>query len=172
MPGENVAVAYRLEALHIHRLHVAVVKPYIVGRLWLAAALAACRSLDEPEHFEAFPDDPAEVVGAAGSTPRAILEDLSRQRRSRWNQLALERSGMSVKPNQYKLAKIWLTHAIAYLDEILALGLCNQWLKLWGRESVNKSSLRDDEEKNLSSGKDRQLISLNMDMSVIQKARC
>jgi hypothetical protein len=47
-----------------------------------------------------------------------------------------------------------------YLNEVLALGLGNQGLQLGGGEGVHKTRLRDDEEQDLGSGKDRQFVGL------------
>jgi hypothetical protein len=49
---------------------------------------------------------------------------------------------------------------ITYLDEVLALGLCDKWLQLWGREGVDETGLRDDEEQHLGASKDRQFVGL------------
>ena len=52
--------------------------------------------------------------------------------------------------------------ATSYLNEILAFGLGDQRLKLWSREGVNQTGLRDDEQENLSASQDRELIGLWM----------
>lgn len=41
-----------------------------------------------------------------------------------------------------------------YLDEILALGLGDEWLELWRGECVHETGLRDDEQQDLRSGED------------------
>lgn len=51
-----------------------------------------------------------------------------------------------------------------YLDEVLALSLCDKRLKLRGGEGVDKASLGDDQEQNLRSGKDRQFVGLQESM--------
>lgn len=50
--------------------------------------------------------------------------------------------------------------ALAYLDEVLALGLGDERLQLWCREGVDKARLRDDEQQHLGAGEDRQLVGL------------
>lgn len=47
-----------------------------------------------------------------------------------------------------------------YLDQVLALGLGDQRLELGGREGVDQTGLRDDEEEDLRAGQDRQLVRL------------
>lgn len=54
----------------------------------------------------------------------------------------------------------------ASLNEILAFGLGDQRLKLWSREGVNQTGLRDDEQENLSASQDRELIGLLHDPSL------
>lgn len=49
---------------------------------------------------------------------------------------------------------------MAYLDEVLALGLGDQRLKFGGSEGVDKTGFRDDQEKNLSASQDREFIGL------------
>jgi hypothetical protein len=50
--------------------------------------------------------------------------------------------------------------ATTYLDQILALGLRNQRLKLGSSEGVHETGFGDDEEENLGPGKDREFIGL------------
>lgn len=47
-----------------------------------------------------------------------------------------------------------------YLDEVLALGFCDQGLEFGCCEGVDESCLGDDEEEHLGAGEDRELISL------------
>ncbi len=47
-----------------------------------------------------------------------------------------------------------------YLNEVLALGLGDQWLELGGGEGVDETGLGDDEEEHLSAGEDGQLVCL------------
>lgn len=49
---------------------------------------------------------------------------------------------------------------MAYLDEVLPLGLGDQWLQLRGREGVDKARLRHDQKQDLCARKDRQFVSL------------
>ena len=42
----------------------------------------------------------------------------------------------------------------AYLNQILAFGLCDEGLELGCREGVDQASLGDNEEKNLSASQD------------------
>jgi hypothetical protein len=49
----------------------------------------------------------------------------------------------------------------AYLDQILAFGLCDERLKFGCRESVNQTGLGNDEEENLSASQDGQFVCLN-----------
>lgn len=44
---------------------------------------------------------------------------------------------------------------IAYLNQILALGLGNERLQLGGREGINQARLGDDQQEDLSSCQDR-----------------
>ena len=48
----------------------------------------------------------------------------------------------------------------AYLNQVLALGLGDQWLKLGSGEGVDQTSLRDDQQEHLSAGEDGQFIGL------------
>jgi hypothetical protein len=50
----------------------------------------------------------------------------------------------------------------AYLDQILALGLGDERLKLGSCEGVDQTCLGDDEEENLSTSQDRQFVCLAM----------
>jgi hypothetical protein len=50
-----------------------------------------------------------------------------------------------------------------YLNEILALGLCDEGLQLGRGEGVNQASFGDDEQQNLGAGEDRKLVSLVRD---------
>jgi hypothetical protein len=50
----------------------------------------------------------------------------------------------------------------AHLDEVLALGLGDERLQLGRRERVDEARLGDDEKQHLGSGKDGQLIGLDM----------
>lgn len=43
---------------------------------------------------------------------------------------------------------------IMYLNQVLAFGLCDKWLKLGGGEGVDKTGFRDDQQKNLCAGED------------------
>jgi hypothetical protein len=47
-----------------------------------------------------------------------------------------------------------------YLDQILPLGLGHERLELGGGEGVDQTRLGDDEEEDLRSGEDRQLVCL------------
>lgn len=47
-----------------------------------------------------------------------------------------------------------------YLDQVLALGLGDQRLQLGCRKGVHESSLRDDKQKDLSAGENRELVGL------------
>ena len=49
-----------------------------------------------------------------------------------------------------------------YLNQILAFGLRDKWLKLGCREGVHQTRLRNDEEKDLSARQDRQFVCLMM----------
>ena len=49
---------------------------------------------------------------------------------------------------------------MAYLNQVLALGLGDQRLEFGGSEGVDKAGFRNDQEKNLSASQDRELISL------------
>jgi hypothetical protein len=51
---------------------------------------------------------------------------------------------------------------VAYLDEVLALGLCDEWLQLWGCEGVDETGLRDNEEQYLSTSENGQFIGLEI----------
>lgn len=51
----------------------------------------------------------------------------------------------------------------AGLDEVLALGIRDEWLQLWGRKGIHVASLRGNEEKNLSAGQGGELVSLSGD---------
>lgn len=46
------------------------------------------------------------------------------------------------------------------LDQVLALGLGNKWLKLGGSEGVDKAGLRHDQQQDLGAGEDGQFIGL------------
>ena len=48
----------------------------------------------------------------------------------------------------------------SYLDEILAFGLSDEGLELRSGESVDESSLGDDEEEDLSASEDGQFVGL------------
>jgi hypothetical protein len=43
---------------------------------------------------------------------------------------------------------------MAYLNQVLALGLGNQRLKFWGSKGVDKAGFGDDQEENLSASQD------------------
>jgi hypothetical protein len=47
-----------------------------------------------------------------------------------------------------------------YLDQVLALGLGHQRLKLGSSEGVDETSFRDDEQEDLSTSEDRQFVGL------------
>lgn len=49
---------------------------------------------------------------------------------------------------------------LAYLDEVLTLGFGDKGLKLRGSKCIDETSLGDDQEENLSSSEDGQLVSL------------
>jgi hypothetical protein len=55
---------------------------------------------------------------------------------------------------------------MAYLNEVLALGLCDEWLELGSSEGVDKTSLRYDQKENLGAGQDREFISLKFQLLV------
>jgi hypothetical protein len=48
----------------------------------------------------------------------------------------------------------------AYLNQVLAFGLGDERLKLRCCKRVHQAGFRDDEEKNLGAGKNRQLVGL------------
>lgn len=52
----------------------------------------------------------------------------------------------------------------AYLDQVLAFRLCDERLKLGGGECIDETRFRDDQEKNLSAGKDREFVCLTDDL--------
>lgn len=52
------------------------------------------------------------------------------------------------------------TRKVAYLNQVLALSLSDERLKLGSSECVDQASLRDDEQEDLGSGQDRQLVGL------------
>lgn len=56
--------------------------------------------------------------------------------------------------------------AVAYLDEVLALGLGDEWLQLGGREGVDKACLRHDQKQHLCTREHRQFVGLGV------KTRC
>lgn len=49
---------------------------------------------------------------------------------------------------------------MAYLNEVLALGLGDQRLEFGSSEGVDKAGLGDDQQENLSASQDREFISL------------
>lgn len=55
----------------------------------------------------------------------------------------------------------------AYLDEVLAFGLGDEWLELGGGEGVDEASLGDDQQQHLGAGEDGQLVGL---LSTCQRA--
>jgi len=55
----------------------------------------------------------------------------------------------------------------ACLNEVLALGLCHEWLELGSGEGIDKTGLRDDEEKNLSTSEGGKLVGLKREMMCI-----
>ena len=50
----------------------------------------------------------------------------------------------------------------AHPDEVLALGLGDEWLQLGGCECVDEASLRDNQQQDLSTGESRQFVSLRV----------
>jgi len=50
---------------------------------------------------------------------------------------------------------------MAYLDEVLAFRLGDQWLKLWCREGVYQPSLGHHKQKDLRAGKNGELVRLD-----------
>ncbi len=54
----------------------------------------------------------------------------------------------------------------AYLDQILALWLCDQRLQLGRREGVDKTGFGHDEKQDLSTCQDRQFVCLELAWSV------
>jgi hypothetical protein len=48
-----------------------------------------------------------------------------------------------------------------YLNEILAFGFGDKGLELWRSEGIYQSSLRNDEQKDLSASQNRQFIGLS-----------
>ena len=50
----------------------------------------------------------------------------------------------------------------AYLDEVLALGLGDEWLELGSGEGVDKTGFGHDEEKHLSASQDGKLVGLQL----------
>ena len=55
------------------------------------------------------------------------------------------------------------TNDKTYLDEILALGLCDERLQLGRGECVDQARFGDDEKQNLGAGEDGELVSLMRD---------
>lgn len=54
-----------------------------------------------------------------------------------------------------------------YLDQILALGFCHQWLQLGRGERVDKTGFGDDEEKHLGASEDGQFICLDRRIGLV-----
>ena len=53
----------------------------------------------------------------------------------------------------------------ACLNEVLALGLCDERLELGSGEGIDKTGLRDDEEKDLSTSEGGKLVGLKREMA-------
>lgn len=53
-----------------------------------------------------------------------------------------------------------------YLDQVLALGLGDERLQLGGREGIDKASLGDDQQENLGTRKNGQLVGLGKKWNV------
>lgn len=51
---------------------------------------------------------------------------------------------------------------VTYLDEVLALGLGHEGLKLGSGKGVDETGFRDDQEENLGSREDGKLVGLNV----------
>jgi len=49
---------------------------------------------------------------------------------------------------------------VAYLNQVLSFCLCNERLKLWCREGIDKTCLGDNKKKDLGASQDGQFISL------------
>jgi hypothetical protein len=47
-----------------------------------------------------------------------------------------------------------------YLDQVLALGLGDEWLQLGGGEGVDETGLGDDQKEHLGAGEDGQFVGL------------
>ena len=55
-----------------------------------------------------------------------------------------------------------------YLDEVLALGLGNERLKLGGGKCVDETGFGHDKEKHLGAGQDGKLVSLNCCQLIVE----
>lgn len=60
---------------------------------------------------------------------------------------------------------------MAYLNQVLAFGLGNEWLQLGSGECVDQTSLGHDEEQDLGSGEDGKFVGLSSAVGVSKRTR-
>lgn len=92
--------------------------------------------------------------------PRATRQSCLRRRRSHRHLRARVRSNKPIRKAVNDCAPTVQRCDAAYLDEVLALGLCHQRLQLRRGEGVDEAGLGHDEQQHLSASQDGKLISL------------
>ena len=96
---------------------------------------------------------------APGLVRGLLATRLAGRRRYRFR-FRLEVQEHSSRPVDRALERVVSFLFAFYLNEVLALGLCDERLELRCREGVHEARLRDDEQEDLSAGEDGKLVGL------------